>query len=164
MQNQIQLYRKRLFPDEIIHLKDDKILLQSDNLIITKWVTLKKRDDIDHGISAYFMREGYKVSKVYDKNNHLVYWYCDIIETLFRPQDLSYIFTDLLIDVLVYEDGQVRVVDLGEAGDMLELGKLDLKSASKALHITENLLQLIYTGRFSQLQKVILDAEATLCK
>ena len=152
----IQLYRKRFFPNEIIHLKDDIILVHSENLIVTKWNTLK---DIDHGISAYFMEEGYKVSKVYNKENKLVYWYCDIIETQYNPKTSSYIFTDLIIDVLIFENGQVKVLDLGEVGDMLDFEVIDIKLASKAMHITDNLLNLIYNGQFHDLANVINSIE-----
>lgn len=155
----IQLYRKRFFPNEIIHLKDDIILVHSENLIVTKWNTLKARKDIDHGISAYFMEEGYKVSKVYNKENKLVYWYCDIIETQYNPKTSSYIFTDLIIDVLIFENGQVKVLDLGEVGDMLDFEVIDIKLASKAMHITDNLLNLIYNGQFHDLANVINSIE-----
>ena len=35
------LYRKRLIPEECVLLKDDVILYMDDNVIVTKWVTLK---------------------------------------------------------------------------------------------------------------------------
>jgi hypothetical protein len=162
MQEDIRLFRKRFFPNEMIHLKDDEILYRNDNLIITKWATLKPRLDIDHGISAYFMDEGYKVSKIYDKNHKLVYWYCDIIETQYNEQNSAYIFTDLIIDVLVYENGQVKVLDLGEVGDMLDFEVIDIKLASKAMHIADNLLNIIYNGKFNELQQVIHEAEANI--
>jgi predicted RNA-binding protein associated with RNAse of E/G family len=157
---EIHLYRKRFIPNEMIHLKDDQIIVQKENLIITKWNTLKTREDISHGTSAYFMDNGYKISKIYDKSNQIVYWYCDIIETQFDKETASYIFIDLLIDVLIYEDGTVKVVDLGEVGDMLDSDVIDKKLASKALHIAENLLNKIYSGHFSEFQQIINEAES----
>jgi Uncharacterized conserved protein len=156
---EIHLYRKRFIPNETIHLKNDKIIIQKENLIITKWNTLKARKDISHGTSAYFIDEGFKVSKIYDKNNHIVYWYCDIIDTIINQETSSYVFIDLLIDVLVYEDGRVKVVDLGEVGDMLDMDMIDKKTVSKSLHITEKLLSRIYSGNFHELQQIINDAE-----
>lgn len=155
----IHLYRKRFIPNEIIFLKDDKIIVQKENLIITKWTTLKSRKDIDHGTSAYFIDEGYKISKIYDCDNNIVYWYCDIIDTQIDTETSAYIFIDLLIDVLIYEDGRVKVVDLGEVGDMLDSDVIDKKLASKSLHIVEKLLNIIYSGHFNELQQIINDIE-----
>ena len=44
------LYRKRFIPMETIALKDDKILLWQDDLIVTKWNSLKPRRDIGSGL------------------------------------------------------------------------------------------------------------------
>ena len=63
MSKQIQLFRKRLIPEEIVELKDDKIIKRNQNIIITKWKTLKPRTDFSHGISCYFLDKGIKVSK-----------------------------------------------------------------------------------------------------
>jgi hypothetical protein len=72
---QIRLFRKRFFPDEIIELKDDLILSLSEKVLITKWNVLKPRDDIARGVSAYFFDLGVKVSKVYDAAGQNVYLY-----------------------------------------------------------------------------------------
>lgn len=162
-----KLYRKRLIPQENVCLKDDKILLQNENLIVTSWNTLKPRADIARGISAYFMDKGFKVSKVYNADNQLVYWYCDIIETVYDASSNTYTFIDLLADVLVYEDNTFHLVDLEEIGLALEDGLLSVKKASKALHLTNNLLNIIYNNQFSQYQSVINEIENnkafTLC-
>lgn len=162
-----KLYRKRLIPQENIFLKDDKILLQNENLIVTSWDTLKPRADIARGISAYFMNKGFKISKVYNADNHLVYWYCDIIETVYDASSNTYTFIDLLADVLVYEDNSFHLVDLEEIGLALEDGLLSVKKASKALHLTNELLNIIYNNQFSQYQSVINEIENnkafTLC-
>lgn len=151
-----KLYRRRFVPDETIYLKDDIILSQENNLIITKWNTLKPRCDIAGGISAYYIDKGIKVSRVHNCENQLVYWYCDIINTIYEEETNSYIFEDLLIDVIVYENGMVHVVDLDEVGDLLENNQLETKKISNALHIVSALLQQIYSGNFSIYQKPIL--------
>ena len=46
------LYRKRLIPEECIPLKDDIILYMDDEVIVTKWNTLKPRKDFHHGYSC----------------------------------------------------------------------------------------------------------------
>lgn len=156
------LYRKRLIPDEIIHLKDDVILHQDASVIITKWNSLKPRKDISHGISAYFIEEGFKVSKVFDKHHKLVYWYCDIIETAYDALKNSYTFLDLLADVLIYPDGSVHVVDLDEIADAMEDRKISGDTACKALRLCNNLLNIIYSGQFKKYQNIINKIEASV--
>ncbi len=154
---QIRLFRKRFLPDEVVELRDDKILFQSEKLIITDWDVLKPRKDIAHGLSAYFLDLGVKVSKVYDDSGHLVYWYCDIVDLEIKEN--SYIFTDLLVDVLVYPDGHVEVLDLDEFADISEKDIIDKATCLKILRHTNALLKRIYSGQFSELTKCIDKAE-----
>ena len=61
----MQIYRKRLIPDECILLKDDEILEIDEDYIVTKWKTLKPRRDFSHGYSCYFLKLGFKISKFF---------------------------------------------------------------------------------------------------
>lgn len=155
----VRLFRRRFLPDEIIELKDDRILSISDKLIITKWDVLKPRPDISEGISAYFLDMGVKVSKIFDANHQFVHWYCDIIQTEYNKEDNSYTFNDLLIDVLILPDGQVQVVDIDEFADILEENILDKTVGLQALRQTQNLLNIIYSGKFAELVSCIDNAE-----
>ena len=147
----INLYRKRIIPEEMILLKDDVILHQDASTIITKWNSLKPRKDFSNGISAYFMDEGFKVSKIFDKHHKLVYWYCDIIETEYNSEQHTYIFTDLVI----YPDGELRVLDLDEIGDALEQKLISKDLSVKALRLCNQLLEKIYAGNFKKYQNII---------
>lgn len=151
----INLYRKRIIPEEMILLKDDVILHQDASTIITKWNSLKPRKDFSNGISAYFMDEGFKVSKIFDKHHKLVYWYCDIIETEYNSEQHTYIFTDLLADVVIYPDGELRVLDLDEIGDALEQKLISKDLSVKALRLCNQLLEKIYSGNFKKYQNII---------
>ncbi|CDE45171.1 putative uncharacterized protein [Clostridium sp. CAG:411] len=151
----INLYRKRIIPEEMILLKDDVILHQDASTIITKWNSLKPRKDFSNGISAYFMDEGFKVSKIFDKHHKLVYWYCDIIETEYNSEQHTYIFTDLLADVVIYPDGELRVLDLDEIGDALEQKLISKDLSVKALRLCNQLLEKIYAGNFKKYQNII---------
>lgn len=153
MKPQWNLYRKRYLPDEIIYLKDDVILFQDEHQIITSWDTLKPRKDIKRGISAYFMDEGIKISKIFNAKNELVYWYCDIIRT--EKNGDSLIFHDLLVDVIVYPDGSVKVVDLDELGLLLKKEEIDASFVFDALSLANKLLNIIYDGSFSAYQEII---------
>lgn len=159
MEPTLKLYRKRYIPNESILLKDDNIVFADDKLIITSWKTLKPRKDISYGYSAYFMEEGFKVSKMFHADGHLVYWYCDIIDTEYEEETNTYVFQDLLADVLIYPDGFVRVVDLDEIADLLDQGVINSATASKALRTLNNLLKLIYSGEFDKYQQILNNAE-----
>ena len=145
----IKLYRKRFIPNELILLKDDKILYLDDDLIITSWNTLKPRSDFASGLSAYYRKEGFKISSHYGLDGTFTRWYCDII-TESKEYD-SLIFSDLLIDVVIYPNGTVRVVDLDEAADALEQELITPAMLTQALRSTDKLLSYIHAGRFSEL-------------
>lgn len=157
--NPIRLYRKRYVPDETVELKDDEILHMDEEIIVTRWNVLNPRQDIDHGMSVYYMKEGFKISKVFDNSHQLVYWYCDIIETVYSKETYSYIFHDLLIDILIYPDNHVEVVDLDEFADFVENQNLSPSQLAKALRYTDNLLRYIYQGEFKKLTQPITSRE-----
>ena len=152
-----RLFRSRFIPDENIELKDDMILALEPNLIITSWNVLKPRRDISRGVSAYFIDKGIKVSKVFDNAVQMVYWYCDIIETHYYEKQNTYTFNDLLIDVVVYPDGQVEVLDMDEFADAMEQGILSVGTIAHAMRATDDLLHTIYAGEFEKYTHYIDD-------
>ena len=149
------LYRKRIIPDECVLLKDDQILYQDEQLIVTGWHTLKPKKDLHHGYSCYFLNEGYKVSKFYREDNTLLFWYCDIVEYDYKTETDTYIFTDLLADVIVYPDGFVKVVDIDELVMALNEQLISENTLKKSLLCLSNLLEIIYSGNFAKLQTPI---------
>ncbi len=155
----LKLYRKRLIPNECVFLKDDIILHQDSEVIITKWNTLHPKKTLHHGYSCYFLERGFKVSKFYDHDDQLISWYCDIISHTYDPAANTYVFTDLLADVIIYPDGFVRVVDLDEMADALRDGLITSEELQTALRHLDKLLSLIYKGAFPKLQKYIEDYE-----
>ena len=155
MNKQPLLFRKRIIPDECIPLKDDKVIYANDRIIVTSWKTLRPKEGFDHGDSCYFLQEGYKVSRFLRSDNSLVYWYCDIIDYSYREEDNSYIFRDLLADVIIMPDGFVKVVDLDEFEEALECGTLNGTDVRRALRSLSNLLNIIYDGHFDNLTKEI---------
>lgn len=153
------LYRKRVIPNELIPLHDDTILVQKENLIITKWITLHPRRDIAWGISAYYIDKGFKVSKIFDKENHLVYWYCDIIHTIYDLEQNTILFEDLLLDVILYENGKVQVMDLDELADAMDMNLISQNTVKDALRTLDSLLKIIYSGKFDILAAPVNEAE-----
>ena len=145
------IYRKRYIPDEIIHLKDDEIIHIDEEKIVTKWNVLKPRKDFSKGYSCYFLKDGFKISKFMNDKDELVYYYCDIIDTVFDKESNSYTFVDLLADVIIYPDGKVKVVDIEEIADALDEGLIDIETSKKALRRLGNLLDIVYEGKLFDL-------------
>lgn len=158
----MKLYRKRIIPEECILLEDDIVLYRDQEVIITKWNTIRPKKTLHHGYSCYFLERGFKVSKFYDHDSNLISWYCDIISHTYDEAADTYVFTDLLVDVIVYPDGFVRVVDLNELADAARDGLLSAEQMQLALRRTDKLLSLIYKGAFPKLQKYIEDYEINL--
>ena len=149
MDSNIKLYRKRFLPNEFTHLKDDTILYIDDDLLITSWYTLKPRTDFASGISAYYRKEGFKISRHYGADGTFTRWYCDIVTESQTGNEIT--FSDLLIDVVIFPDGTVRVVDLDEAADALEQKLITSDMLMQALRSTDKLLSYIHQGKFSEL-------------
>lgn len=145
------LYRKRIIPEELILLKDDKILRYDSDILVTKWNTLKPKKELDHGLSCYYLKEGYKVSKFYREDSSLLYYYCDIIYPEYKASENSLIVTDLLADVIIYPDGFVKVVDLDEMVPALDSGGLSIPLLKRALTSCNALLAQIYAEKLDEL-------------
>lgn len=153
------LYRRRFIPSELIQLKDDIILVYEKDLIITKWLTLHPRKDIARGISAFYLDKGVKVSKIFDKDGNIVYWYCDIIQVKKDDEKNTVIIEDLLIDVIQNNDGSIRIMDLDELADALEQELITQAEATYALRTLDYLLKTISDKQFHLLQEPVNQAE-----
>lgn len=151
----VQLYRRRIIPEECILLKDDKILEVTDDVIITSWNTLKPRRDFHHGYSCYYLNLGYKISKFYREDNSLLYWYCDIVDHSYDEKNNSLIVTDLLADVVIYPDGYIKVLDIDELAIALEKKLCEPQTVTQALRRLDSLLNMIYDDKFEALSKRI---------
>lgn len=149
----LTLYRKRLIPNECIQLKGDEIVYRNDDIIITKWTTINPKPEFHHGSSCYFLNEGIKMSKFYRSDGSLVCWYCDIVEYNFSEDGSNLVSTDLLADVVISPNGEVKVVDLDELADALDQGLLSTETMKTALLQLNNLLTKIYDGHFSSMQE-----------
>ena len=151
----LKIYRKRIIPSECILLKDDIIVQANDEVIVTKWNTLKPKTAFHHGCSCYFLKKGLKISKFYKEDNSLLYWYCDIVDYEFNEPEHSLTVTDLLADVLLYPDGKMQVADLDELAEALDKALLTPGQISNCLKQLHFLLSLIYDDKFKQLQNVL---------
>ena len=139
------LFRKRLIPDECVSLKDDIIIHQDDSHIITSWKTFHPKAEFSHGISYYLINDGFKVSKFYKA---------------YDAGTDTYVFTDLLADVIIENSGFVRVVDLDELADAASAKLISDAMLVNALHKLDKLLKTIYDGTFNEYINTINEYEA----
>ena len=144
------LYRKRLIPDECICLNNDNIIVQNNTQIITIWKTLHPKTEFAKGISYYVIDKGWKISKFYSEQDELVYIYCDIIDTFYDENTDSYTFTDLLADVIVENNGDVKVIDLDELATALKSDIISSHMIVTALNRLDALLKIIYNGELQE--------------
>lgn len=144
------LYRRRLIPNECILLKDDVILSCTDNMILTKWNALRPKKELHHGFSAYFLKEHIKVSKFCKEDNTFMYWYCDVVDYEIDESAGTVTSIDLCVDVVVYPDGRLKVLDLDELVQARREGLLTQGQLEHALLATGDLLDDIYHERFHQ--------------
>ncbi|SEV82023.1 DUF402 domain-containing protein [[Clostridium] fimetarium] len=144
------LYRKRLIPDECICLNNDDIIVQNNTQIITIWKTLHPKTEFAKGISYYVIDKGWKISKFYSEQDELVYIYCDIIDTFYDENTDSYTFTDLLADVIVENNGDVKVIDLDELATALKSDIISSHMIVTALNRLDALLKIIYSGELQE--------------
>ena len=149
------LYRRRIIPNECILLKDDEIIFSENNRLVTKWNTIRPKKDIHHGISAFFLVDGFKVSKFYGHDGTLLYWYIDIISHEWDRESNSLYVTDLLADVIIYPDGFVKVVDVDELADALEKEDICPAVLCEALRKLNQILTAIYSGEFQKMKDFV---------
>lgn len=154
------LYRKRYIPLEIKSLNDDKILLVTDDVIVTKWNTFKPKKDFSKGVSYTFLNEGYKISKFMKDNGETVYYYCDIINSEYQKEKNTWIFTDLLVDVKIYPSGFVEVVDVGEVAEALDSGLINEETVKELLVKLDKLLEIVYSGKWKDMTREYFDMRA----
>ncbi len=146
------IYRRRLIPSECILLKDDIIVTQDSESIITTWNTLNPKTEFNHGCSLYLLKEGIKISKMYRADGSLLHWYCDIVEYSREQDGQTLTVTDLLADVILSPEGRMKVVDLDELAEALEQNLITKEQTTSCLRSLNHLLTIIYRDKFDRLQ------------
>jgi len=140
--------RRRYIPYEVVDISEDEVLHRSDELLVTRWSSIRPRQDFCGGISCTFLKKGYKIGRFYDSGGNFLYWYCDIIETDYDPVTDTYTINDLLLDIKIYPDGRIMMLDADELAQALEEGLIGSGQAVRALKILDGLLKMIYDGSF----------------
>lgn len=140
----MKIIRKRFYPEEEIDISSDKIVYMDDDVLVTKWLPIKKREDIKWGASCVYLKKGIKISKVFDHNDRLLYTYCDIIDTHIDNDRI--VTEDLLVDVIIFPDRSYKVVDIDELVSLRKVNKISEEIVLKALERLSLLLTNFYNG------------------
>ena len=106
-------------------------------------ITLRENDRF---IERYFTDRWYNIFEIHDRDDdRLKAWYCNVTTPAqIKPGVVSYV--DLALDLLVYPDGQYRVLDQDEF-QALDLEENQRLRASQAL---ETLLEIAQAGQMEQ--------------
>lgn len=154
------LYRMRLIPAECIPLSDDRILYAGEDRLVTAWTAIHKRPDLAFGYSCYYLDRGFKISRFYGHDGAFLYWYCDIIRTIPMPQENAFCFKDLLADVKISPQGELRVLDLDELAQAMTSGLLEPEEPAMCLRQLDDLLKVWYRGEFDGLTALLIEKES----
>lgn len=150
----MKIYRKRYIPNEIIDISGDEIIYHDEEMIVTKWKPIRPRKDIAWGISYTLLNKGWKISKFYDFEDKLCYWYCDIIEADYDSEKDILITTDLLVDLKIYPDESHEVLDLEELDEAIEKNLITIEQKEDALNKLNMLLKLVENKQFPPMREI----------
>ncbi len=139
-----RIYRIRYIPSETVDLSADTLLYRDQQYLITQWAPIKPRSDIAGGISCVFLEKGWKISAVWGDDKKIKYWYCDIIELSYDAVSDTYHLYDLLTDIVIFDDGRVRVIDLDELAAAYEQGLITKQQLLTSLRCSHSLLERAY--------------------
>lgn len=146
--NKPKIFRKRFIPNEIVDISSDEFIYRDNEVIITRWKPIKPRTDFAWGISYTFHKEGYKISRFYNCNDDLLYWYCDIIEVEYYLEEDKFILNDLLVDVKILPDGKINILDFDELSLALENDLITKTQLATAIQNFSKLVELINSNNF----------------
>lgn len=150
----MKIFRKRFIPNEIVDISNDEVVYRSENLIITKWIPIKPRNDMSKGISYTMLDKGWKISKIFNVDSEFSHWYCDIIEYEYEKENDTYILCDLLVDLKVYKDGTYEVLDVEELDEALQSGIITKEQKYDALNKLNNLIEITKSGNFPPFEEI----------
>lgn len=147
----MKIYRKRYIPNEIVDISGDEVIYIDEEKLITSWTPIKPRGDIGKGMSCVYFNEGWKISKFYNLDGSFKFWYCDIIDYEYDKSEDTYIIKDLLVDVIVHEDGTYEILDEEELDQALQEGLITEEIKAEAIFKLNKLLEKIKSQKFHEL-------------
>lgn len=150
----MKIYRKRYIPNEIVDISGDELLYQDAEMIVTKWKPIHPKKGIAWGMSYTLLNKGWKISKFYNFEDELCYWYCDIIEADYDSEKDILTTTDLLVDLKIYPDGTHEVLDVEELDEAIEEKLITEEQKQDALNKLNELLKIVEEKKFPPMREL----------
>lgn len=150
----MKIYRKRYIPNEIVDISGDELLYKDAEMIVTKWKPIRPKNGIAWGMSYTLLNKGWKISKFYNFEDELCYWYCDIIESNYSEEEDTLITTDLLVDLKIYPDGTHEVLDVEELDEAIAEKLITEEQKEDALNKLNALLKLVEENKFPPMKEI----------
>ncbi|MFR1519054.1 MAG: DUF402 domain-containing protein [Clostridia bacterium] len=134
--------RKRFIPEEEVDISGDEVLYDDGDLLVTRWLPIRTRNDIGWGFSYIYIPGHYKISAFFDCEGRFKYWYCDVIKTEYEKEQNKYIFIDLLIDVIIEPGERCRVLDEDELQEAFLRGLISDEDVKIAHDTRDEILRM----------------------
>lgn len=141
-------FKRKFFPPITFDISNDELHYHNDDIMVTSWIPENSDMGVAKAVSVFFLKEGFQISKKFDKKGNFLYWYCDIIAIEQNTQENSITFVDLIADVVVLPNGQVELIDLDEFADAIEKNIIEREYIAQAVRSMHNLLEYIYKQDF----------------
>lgn len=154
----IKIVRVRFIPMEEVDISKDEVLFLDKDIMVTRWEPIHPRMDFAKGYSCTYIKKGYKISKVMDKDMKLKYWYCDVIHVETDAAGKMFRLIDLLLDVKIMPSGKVLVLDMDELAFAVEKQLITGEQSNQSLRQCNSLLERIYSG------ELLEEVEAIFCR
>ena len=102
-------------------------------------------------MSWTYFNEGYKISKFFDKEGKLLYYYCDIIDYDYNEAEDSFVFIDLLVDIKYYPNGKIEFLDFDELQKAYDENLINSSMLLKAISNLNKLAAIIEERKIDEL-------------
>ncbi|MFS0781030.1 DUF402 domain-containing protein [Bacillus sp. 1P06AnD] len=112
--------------------------------------------------------KNHAATTMYNENGDVIQWYIDICQSIGSEKDIPYM-DDLYLDIIVFPDGEIMLVDEDELEEALAEGTIDKKQYQLARNEANKILRDIKAGTFrlielSHQHKKLLEPHLTICK
>lgn len=108
----MSIYKHKLVPQETQDITQDHWIYRDEHWMLSTWSPAHSDMKVVKAVSIFDLEHGWQLSQKFDAQGQLKYWYCDIIASYSQDGDLHIV--DLILDVVLFPDGVIQVVDMPE--------------------------------------------------
>lgn len=155
MMQTIELIYRRL-PDRVSHFQQN-LLYEDNEVIVTSQQVKPSKAIVIDGVTVLgdnftaiwfvFANRWYDIGKIYNLNNQLTGYYCDIIMPMNRTET-HFEITDLFLDLWVSPDGRYQLHDEDEFEDAILHNWIRGDVAEQARNVLQHLITEIESSVF----------------